>query len=414
MNAENLDFRFDAQELGDGLTPLLDRLRAHEPVYWSAINEAWLVTGHEEVVEGFYGRKPLSSVRLPFVATAHIDDEVACREIPNVMSAPRGWLLNMDGDEHRRIRRMIQKAFGKPVVEGVRPDVRRYIAEALDAIAQEEGPVDFVEQVARIIPARMILKVFGFDDTLIAQMQRWSIYMNMTGNLNVPLDELKKVDAVICELRDLFEPEFEKRRRQPSGDFLSALVTAVEEGERLTNDEMFGVCVITLIAGHDTTVNTMALGIEKLARQPDVVAQLRALDEFTVDHVMEIQRKAQMSTLMSRIVAEDFEWNGKQLKKGQFVLLCQGAANRDPAVFPDPDKFDFSREQYSNMSFAPGLHHCIGHILAKMVLGEFFPAFIERFDFELAEDATVFSPTLAFRGLERLRLRLTDRHSVAA
>lgn len=414
MTNDGLDFEFDAQRLGDDVVARLDRLREHQSVFWSELNQAWFVTGHKEVVEGFYGRKPLSSTRLPFVAMAHLDPEVAEREIPNVMAAPRGWLLNMDGDAHRRIRRMVQKAFSKPVVEALRPDVRRYVQETLDRVATSDGSVDFVEEVARVIPARMILKVFGFDDTLIEQMQRWSVHMNLTGNLNVPLEQLKEVDKVICELRDLFEPEFEKRRAQPGDDFLSALVTAVEDGERLTNEEMFGVCVITLIAGHDTTVNTMALGIEKLCHDPQAVEQLRALPAFTVDHVMEIQRKAQMSTLMSRIAAEDFEWNDQQIRKGQFVLLCQGAANRDPDVFAEPDRFDFSREQYSNMSFAPGLHHCIGHILAKMVLGEFFPAFIDRFDFELGDEPVVFSPTLAFRGLERLPMRLTDRHAAAA
>jgi pimeloyl-[acyl-carrier protein] synthase len=409
MNAESLDFPFDPQSLGGDLVERLDHLRENEPIFWSEKNHAWLVTGHKQVVEGFYGRKPLSSVRLPFVAISHIDPATAEERIPNVVSAPRGWLLNMDGDEHRKIRKLVQKAFSKPVVEKIRPDVRRYVRESLDAVADRDGLVDFVEEVARVIPARMILKVFGFDDTLIAQMQRWSIYMNMTGNLNVPIEELEKVDEVIQELRALFEPEFEKRRRNPTGDFISALVTAVDDGERLTNDQMFGVCVITLIAGHDTTVNTMAMGVSELAKSPEAVEQLRALDEFTVDHVMEIQRKAQMSTLMSRVAADDFEWEGKQIAKGEFVLLCQGAANRDPAVFEDPDRFDFNREQFSNMAFAPGLHHCIGHILAKMVLGEFFPAFINRFDFEVVEDRLAYSPTIAFRGLERLPLRLTER-----
>ncbi|WP_068076631.1 cytochrome P450 [Novosphingobium lentum] len=233
--------------------------------------------------------------------------------------------------------------------------------------------------------------------------------MNTTGNLNVPLADLIEVDKVIVELRELFTPEFARRRAHPTDDFLSALVTAVDGGDTLSDEEMFGVCTITLIAGHDTTVNTMALGMAELARDPAAIAALRAEPAITVDTVMEIQRKAQMSTFMSRVVAEDFDWNGHALKKGQFVLLCQGAANRDPTVFADPDKFDFARSQQPNMTFAPGLHHCIGHLLAKMVLGEFFPAFIDRFDFALVDDTLDFSPTMAFRGLESLPMRLTER-----
>lgn len=408
-NSAEIDFVMDVQGLGEKLTQKLDAMREHSPIYWSAANQAWIVTGHKEVLDGFYGRMPLSSVRLPHLAVGHLSPEDCAKYIPNVMEAPKSWLLNMDGEEHHRVRRLIQKAFSKPVVELIRPDIQRYVREALDNVAQVNGPVDFVEEVARIIPARMILKVFGFNDMLIEKMQRWSIYMNTTGNLNVPLEDLIEVDKVICELRDLFEPEFEKRRLNPTDDFLSALVTAVDEGDRLTNDEMFGVCVITLIAGHDTTVNTMALGTAELARNPAALEELRSQEVINLDHIMEIQRKALMSTFMSRVVSEDFEWNGNHIKKGQFVLLFQAEANRDPAVFPQPDKFDFSRSQQGNMVFAPGLHHCIGHMLAKMVLGEFFPALIHRFNIALVEDELDFAPTMAFRGLESMMVRLTPR-----
>ena len=409
-DSAQLDFKLDVKALGHRLTGHLDALREVDSLFWSEINQAWMVTGHKEVLDGYFGKLPLSSVRLPFLAVAHLSEEEQA-QIPETIEAPRHWLLNMDGPEHHRIRRLIQKAFGRKVVEVIRPDVQRYIQEALDKVAAVEGTVDFVEDVARIIPARMILKVLGFEDTLIGRMQHWSIYMNTTGNLNVPLSELLEVDKVIAELNSLFRPLFEEKRRNPGDDFISALVTAVDEGDTLTEEEMLGICQITLIAGHDTTVNTMALGAAELARHPEAVAELRAAEEINLDKIMEIQRKAQMSTFMSRIVAEDFTWNGRELKKGQFVLLFQSAANRDPAVFENPDGFDFSRSQQANLTFAPGLHHCIGHLLAKMVLSEFFPAFIKRFDFELEDDTLDFAPTMAFRGLEALPMTLTERKS---
>lgn len=407
--AAAIDFPLDMKGLGEGLLARLDRMREASPIYWSKANQVWIVTGHKEVLNGFYGRLPLSSVRLPDLAIAHLDPAVAARELPNFMALPHTWPINMDGEQHHRVRRLVQKAFGKPVVEAIRPDIQRYVREVLDSVAANTGPIDFVEQVARIIPARMILKVFGFDDTLIGKLQHWSICMNLSGNLNVPLDELRQVEAVIVEMQDMFRPEIARRRAAPSGDFISALVTASDGDDALSDFEIYGMCNITLIAGHDTTVNTMALGMAELARDPDAVTALRASTTSDVDKIMEIQRKAQMSTLMSRIVAEDFEWNGHHLRKGQFVMLCQGAANRDPAVFPQPDHFDFTRSQQPNLAFAPGLHHCIGHLLAKMVLSEFFPAFVRRFDFELVDDELEFASSMAFRGLERLPMRLTER-----
>lgn len=412
--AQELDFVFDVARLGEDLPVRLDALRDADPIYWSALNHAWIVTGHKQVVEGFYGKLPLSSVRLPDLAVAHVSEEDRQRHIPNVMSAPKAWLLNMDDPEHQRLRRLMVKAFGKPIVESLREPVRQYIREALDAAAAIDGPFDFVEHIGRIIPARMILRQLGLDDNLIARLHRWSVLMNQTGNLNVPLAELKEIDNTLVEMRALFEPEYEKRRRHPTDDFLSALVTANEDGDQLSNDEMFGICVITLIAGHDTTANTMALGVEMLARDPEALATLREREQVDVDAIMELQRIAGMSTMMSRVVSEDFEWDGHQLKQGEFVLLMQLAANRDPAVFPDPERFDPARRQTPNMVFAPGMHHCIGHLMAKMVLVEFFPEFVRRFDFEVLDEKLDFGPMISFRGLDKLTVRLRPRLAAAA
>ena len=185
-DSAQLDFKLDVKALGHRLTGHLDALREVDSLFWSEINQAWMVTGHKEVLDGYFGKLPLSSVRLPFLAVAHLSEEEQA-QIPETIEAPRHWLLNMDGPEHHRIRRLIQKAFGRKVVEVIRPDVQRYIQEALDKVAAVEGTVDFVEDVARIIPARMILKVLGFDDTLIGRMQHWSINNVNRNNKTVQL-----------------------------------------------------------------------------------------------------------------------------------------------------------------------------------------------------------------------------------
>ncbi|WP_162806316.1 cytochrome P450 [Sphingosinicella terrae] len=407
--AAALDFALDPQALGDGLFEKLDALRAAGPIFWSEQNRAWIVTGHEEVLAGFYGKLPLSANRLPHLAVGHIPEPLRYERFPNLMEAPKAWLLNMDDPEHQRIRRLVQKAFSRPVVESLRPDVRRYVEEALDRAAGIDGAFDFVAEVARLIPGRMILKVLGLGDELIGRLHHWSILLNSVGNINVPLERLEEIDGALVEMRQLFEPEYEKRRQAPCGDFLSALVTATEDGDQLSNDEMFGICVITLIAGHDTTANTIALGVAALAREPGAADEIRARPDMVANAVMELQRKVMMSTLMSRVVAEDFEWAGHQLRAGDFVLLAQGAANRDPAIFPEPDRIDLDRRQTQNLVFAPGLHHCIGHLLAKMVLGEFFPEYLRRFDAELVDKSLLFGPTISFRGLDRMQVRLKKR-----
>ena len=395
-------------ELGDELLSRIDALRERDPILWSEANRVWIVTGHSEVVEGFSGTLPLSAERLPGLAVVNVPVEERERLLPCLMNATRNWLLNKDGADHQRLRKLLVRAFGRPIVEGLRPHARRFIAEALDA-AGRQGEVEFVSEVARRIPARTILRTLGLSDDLVPRLHRWSVTLNQIGNVGVEMPRLLEIEQTLAELRQLFRPAFAERRVRPTDDFLSALVTANEAGDQLSEDEMFATCDIVLIAGHDTTANTMALGTAALARHPEACEYIRRHPEHAGNVVMELSRLVAMSTAMGRRVAVDFSWRGHELKAGQFVILFQSGANRDPRVFPEPDRLDFARAQDQNMTFAPGAHHCIGHLLAKMQLGEFFPELVRRFDVELVEPGLRFGPTLGFRGLETLKLRLHPR-----
>jgi cytochrome P450 len=324
------------------------------------------------------------------------------------MSATKHWLLNMDAPEHPRLRRLMTKAFGKPIVEGLRPHVRGFIQDALDR-AGAKGEVEFVSEVARRIPARTILRQLGLSDDLMPRLHHWSIVLNTLGNVHVPIDKLVEIENVLLELRGLFLPEIEARRKRPREDFLSALVTANEAGDQLSEEEMLGICYITLIAGHDTTANTIALGTAALAQHPEARDYIRENPQHIGTAVMELSRYIAMSTAQARLVSEDFTWNGHHLKKGQFALIFIAGANRDPKLFPAPDRIDFTRPQDSNMTFGPGIHHCIGHLLAKMQLGEFFPELVRRFDPQMLDPRLDFATTLGFRGLNTLNIRLRPR-----
>ncbi|WP_322046536.1 cytochrome P450 [Paraburkholderia sp. J67] len=408
IQSEDVDFVLDVATLRDDLLVKLDRMRSVDPIYWSEKNQVWLVTGHAEVVEGFKGKLPLSSVRL-HIPIAHIPEEVRYERFPFYMEAVKSWLLNIDGPEHQRQRLLMMRAFSKPVVETIRPSVVQYIEEALDDAGKIDEPFDFVSRIARVIPARMILKQLGLQDTLISKLHHWAVTLNQQGNVRIPVEVAEEINDVLLEMRDVFDPELEKRRKMPTDDFLSALVSASESGDTLTKEEMFGICVITLIAGHDTTANTMALGTALLRKDCAISQAFRGDPARVPDAVMELQRRVAMSMMMGRIASEDFHWNGHEIKKGQVVMLAQGAANRDPAVFNNPQATDVTRQQTHNMTFAPGVHHCIGFMLAKMVLGEFFPRFLKRFDVDVLDDALDFAPTASFRGLNSLKIKLHAR-----
>jgi pimeloyl-[acyl-carrier protein] synthase len=394
--------------LGNLLLERVDAMREVDPIYWSEKNQAWFVTGHAQAMEGLSGNLPLSACRLPFFAAALVPEEERRARLPYLMSATKHWLLNMDAPEHPRLRRLMTKAFSKPVVEGLRPHVRAFIGETLDDAGGKEE-VEFVSEVARRIPARTILRQLGLSDDLVPRLHHWSIILNTLGNVHVPLDKLIEIENLLLELRGLFMPEIEARRAHPREDFLSALVTANEAGDQLSEEEMLGICYITLIAGHDTTANTIALGTAALAQHPAACQYIRENPQGIGAAVMELSRYVAMSTAQARLVSEDFNWHGHEIKKGQFALIFIAGANRDPTLFANPEQMDFSRRQDANMTFGPGVHHCIGHLLAKMQLGEFFPELVRRFDPEMVEKRLDFATTLGFRGLNTLPIRLRPR-----
>lgn len=414
MNAPTkaVDFSFaDAGPLGNQILAKLGAMREVDPIYFSETQQSWVVTGHDEVLEGFRGDLPLSAVRLPHLVVGCMPEAEREARLPMLMHSTPGWIINTDPPQQLRLRRLMMKAFSRKVAEDMRPFARQVIRETLDAVGQG-GEVEFVNQVARVIPARVILRLLGLSEDVLPRLHHWSIVLNagLGGFAQTP-ESLDETEAVMQEMRAYFAPEIAKRHDNPSDDFLSALVTARDEGDdKLSEEEMVGICIITLIAGHDTTANTMALGVAALAGHPEVADRVRAASgEELETAVLEIMRYIGMSTMMPRIVAEDFTWRGHQLKKGQFVFLMIAGANRDPKVFPDPDRLDPGRDQFANMTFAPGLHHCIGHLLAKMQLGEFFPEFLRRFDAEVLDERLNFGLSLSFRGLESLRLRLIPR-----
>jgi cytochrome P450 len=404
-----IDFALKASVLGNRLFAKLDDVRAADPVYWSAANNMWLITGHAEVTEALSGTLPFSSKRLPEPALAHIPHDEWEERFPNLLRSARNWLLNVDGREHARQRGLMLKAFGRPVVEGLRPYVQRYVKEALDDLG-DRREIEFITDIAAKIPTRTILRQLGLSEDLIPDLRRWAAILNTAGNVGMSLPEIERLEQCCLELRNLILPEIEKRRQTPTQDFISLLVTAVDQGDRLSVDEVVGICQIVLIAGYDTTLNTMALSVAALSHDPAAVAHMRAHPEQSLNSVMELSRFVAMSNLQLRKIGEDFSWKGHHFKAGQYAAVFMSAANRDPKVFDRPDQLDMTRPQEQNMTFAPGAHHCIGHLLAKLQLTEFFPEFLRRYDFELVNDELEFDEPLGFRALKRLPVRLTQRY----
>jgi pimeloyl-[acyl-carrier protein] synthase len=396
--------------LGNSVLGQLDQIRELAPVSWNEIDQSWLITGHAEVLAAFRGEVPLSAQRfklLEYLVPDPLDRDAL---IGNMLRYFRPFLNNLDPPEHSRLRRLMGPAFSKKVVEAYRARARAVIHEVLDEL-RGRHEVEFLEGVARRITGLNILRIMGFEDEAdyLPRLARWA-YFAVAGGSGIPTREiLAQTDACAKEMADAFLPIIQKRRTTPADDFVSILVHAKDGGDQLTDDEIVANLILALLAGHDTTLNTMALSVEALSRHPDACAHMRAHPQDTLNAVMELSRYIAMSTEQTRVVAQDFEWHGCQLKQGQIAHLFVAAANRDPRVFTDPEKLDLTRDQSQSVTFGPGVHHCIGHLFAKMQLSEFFPEFLDRYEsFEVLEELK-FAPGIAFRGPVSLRMRLHPR-----
>jgi len=411
MQAESIrDIDFaHADKLGNLLLVELDRFRETAPVVWSDSAGAWIVTRHQDVMDALVGKYPLSNARFRAEGFTAISAQERPDRLPILTASIPHWVFNLDPPDHTRLRKLLTRAFSKQVVGNVQPFAEATIERILDSVPVGEN-VEFLEAVARAITGRVILRLFGLGEELLERFQFWSQALNLAlGVLHAPAEALDTAETALREMREVLMPEIEARSKQPTEDFLSQLVSAHEDGDRLSHEEVMGICYVALIAGHDTTMNSMALGVDALARYPEQIEYLLQHPDHIVNSVMEITRLSAMSTGQGRLVSEDFEWHGVKLKKGDYAMLMFAAANRDPRRFDHPTTLDLSRDTSQVATFGPGIHHCIGHLLAKMQLSEFFTRFFSRFNVEVLDKELAFIAAYGFRGLDEMNVRLTRR-----
>jgi cytochrome P450 len=388
-------------EMGNGLLPLLNSLREEAPVIWSDVLHGWLVTRHADVLAGFDLKLPLSNDRFPadyFDCIPRAEHET---RIP-ILRTTADWIVGIDPPRHTHVRSLARKAFSKKIVDDIKP----YAVSVIDRVLTEAGErdeVDFVEDVAVAITGRVMARLLGVPEKYVTNLRRWSWDLNVAlGPARNP-EVLDGAERSLQEMKQILEVEVAERRRAPREDFLSQLVNARDAGTGLTDEELLGVCYVTLSAGHDTTAHSMTLGFKALVEHPEARQYLLDHPERINDSVGEVMRYVAMSTTQPRVAAQDFEWHGQHIAKGDFVYLMIAAANRDPSVFPNPEVLDLSRATDRSMVFGSGIHHCIGHLLAKMQLGSFFPEAFRRYpNARVLEQELQWQPSLAFRGVEHL------------
>lgn len=271
-----------------------------------------------------------------------------------------------DPPDHTRLRRLVSRAFSPRTVEELRPFVRSLVDALLDPVT-ENGGGDLVGGFANQIPVRVVCQLLGVPAADHDQFQAWSDDVALIVEPVVTEEALARADAATLGYQAYFADLVAERRRRPTEDLFSSLLSVTDEGDRMSEEELVSMAVELLGAGSETTRNLIGNGILTLLRHPAELDRLRrepALTRSAVDELLRYEPPIQ--TAVPRFALVDVEVDGTTVPAGAVVSAMIGSANHDPARFADPDRFDIARPEGQHLSFAPGIHYCLGAAVARL------------------------------------------------
>jgi pimeloyl-[acyl-carrier protein] synthase len=314
----------------------------------------------------------------------------------------RSILAFQEGDGHRRLRRVLAKRLVGKQIDGQRDTIERFTAELLDKV---EG--DVVKDLAYPLPAMVISNLLGIDSSHVDRLLAWSdtlVRIMSAGTIEPATAALW--ERQMADMRELVAQLCADRRREPRDDLISSLLEMGDE--TLSFDELAANVLFMVTAGHETSTDLLASAILTLLRHPSQLAALRADPGLIDGAVEEVFRYESPLQNVGRVPRVDVTIGGRVLRAGRLVNLLIGAANRDPAVFEDPDTFDITRDPNPHLGFGFGAHFCLGAGLARLEARVALPMVLARFPrLELVEHDVPWRSAPGFRGPARVPVRWT-------
>ncbi|HZU56431.1 MAG TPA: cytochrome P450 [Actinocrinis sp.] len=360
-----------------GPAPQYAKMRARCPVTRVPSDggaDTWVVTGYEQA-RALSADPRLSRAAACAPGAAHVG---------GTMFTPPDMIISLDDPEHARLRKLVVRAFTARRVEELRPRVQQMSDTLLDAVAAGGAPADLVESYTLPLPSAVIGELLGVPSEDLADFARWArAFATVGGDGQAAQEGLAKLSEYIVGL-------IARKRAEPGQDMLSALIAARDQQDRLSEAELVTFGFTLIGAGFDTTASHLANSVltlvadhpqwwrwlaEDRSRVPAAVEELlRAVNLFATD-----------TTGFPRVATADIEVAGETIREGEPVMIVLSAANRDPAVFDDPDRLDLARTPNPHIAFGHGIHHCLGMQLARIELQIALDGLLRRFpDLRLA------------------------------
>jgi cytochrome P450 PksS len=316
-------------------------------------------------------------------------------------------MLNKDDPDHYRLRTLVHKAFTPRLIEALQSHIEQITDDLLNDLEKRDS-VDLVRDLALPLPLAVISHMLGVPEKDRLKFHHMTHRMMLTGSTGI-MGALRGVFGM-HRMMGFLDSLLQLRRREPDNGLITALVAAEQTGDRLSSDELLAMIFLLLLAGHETTVNLIGSGMLALLDNPEQMQRLieqPALADSAVEELLRYTNPVQFGA--SRIALEDVELGGVNIDKSSVVVAMLSSANRDEAVFTDPEKLDIGRDPNRHLAFGIGIHFCLGAPLARMEGCIAFNKFLQRFPnvrLAVPREQISWRASPVFRGLNALPVRL--------
>jgi cytochrome P450 len=385
--------------------PAYEQLRETAPVQWYEPTRQWLVSRHADVSALLRDRRLGRSY-------LHVRDHAGFGQPPDLPGSEDFWyvvrngMLDREPPDHTRLRRLVSRAFTPRTVEQLRARVQQItdgLVDQLLAATSDGSSANLLALVAEPLPVTVIAELLGIPEGDRHLLRPWSADICGMYELR-PTAQIAQVASRAAREFSAYLSELARdRRKSPGEDLISGLVHVVDEGDRLTEDELVGTCVLLLNAGHEASVNGAGNGWWALFRNSEELSRLRAdVDDLLASAIEELLRYDTPLQMFERWVLDDIVVDDVEIPRGSEVALLFGSANHDPRVFDSPERLDLGRRDNPHVSFGAGIHFCLGAPLARMELEVSYATLLRRVPgLTLAEEPR-WKPGYVIRGLESL------------
>lgn len=393
--------------------PVYQRYRDNDPVHWSSATAesagTWYVFGYDDVANVLssqhFGRNP---------SRTRAGDSAPGAPVPAGYDSLRrivsNWLVFLDPPRHTELRSLVNKEFSPKVVSALRARIKD-IATDLIVQQREKSTIELIDGFAAPFPILVISELLGVPGELGGWFRECAISLQeaSTARAGRRTDGYVKADDAARELAGYFRQEAQRRRGGDHHDLVSLLVQARDRGVLLTDDQLIATCIHLLTAGHETTTNLIGKSVLALLRNPDVLYELRAHPELMPNAVDELVRYDSPVQMVTRWSYRDEVLHGRDIHRGDKVVLVLGSANRDPHQFPDPDALCLDRGASRHCGFGLGIHYCLGATLARAEAEIGLSALFDSFpQLSLTDEPAQYAEDMVFHGPTRLVLRIEE------